>query len=251
MHGDRSFWRDPSFLRGYYPLLGSVLAVGLALASVLVAGTQLLGSSGRTTHILARRMAHGVPMTMPLDDRRITERASRDRRPHQPDNTTPPAANVPPASAPVAAAPMPTSRPVATPTRQAPVVSGGGSEGQVLAMVNSERAKAGCSALTTDSRLAGAARAHSSDMASRNYFSHDTPEGTSVGTRVTGAGYQWSNVGENIAYGQPDAQSVMQAWMNSSGHRANILNCAFRNIGIGTANSSRGLYWTQEFGTLR
>jgi uncharacterized protein YkwD len=122
-------------------------------------------------------------------------------------------------------------------------------EAAVLTLVNQERAKAGCAPLSVDARLATAARAHSADMANRNYFAHDTPEGVNVGTRVTNAGYRWSAVGENIAKGQPDAAAVMQAWMNSPGHRANILNCRFTNIGIGLAYQGRTPLWTQDFGT--
>jgi uncharacterized protein YkwD len=123
-------------------------------------------------------------------------------------------------------------------------------EAAVLNLVNQERGKAGCNALTADSRLAKAARAHSGDMAARNYFDHSTPEGVTSDTRVTNAGYRWSAVGENIAFGQKDPASVMAAWMNSAGHRANILNCNYRNLGVGLAyNPSRTPYWTQDFGT--
>jgi uncharacterized protein YkwD len=123
-------------------------------------------------------------------------------------------------------------------------------EAAVLNLVNQERAKAGCNALTADSRLAKAAKAHSADMAARNYFDHSTPEGVTSDVRVTNAGYRWSAVGENIAFGQKDSASVMAAWMNSAGHRANILNCNYRNLGVGLAyNPSRTPYWTQDFGT--
>jgi uncharacterized protein YkwD len=119
----------------------------------------------------------------------------------------------------------------------------------VVALVNLERAKVGCAALTADPRLVDAARAHSADMANRNYFAHDTPEGVGVGTRVTEAGYRWSAVGENIAKGQPDAAAVMKAWMNSPGHKANILNCRYRQIGVGPAFQGRSPLWTQDFAT--
>ena len=123
--------------------------------------------------------------------------------------------------------------------------------GEVLRLVNVERAKAGCGALTVDSRLAAAAGAHSADMAANKYFSHTGRNGSDVADRVEAAGYTWSSVGENIAKGQPTPAAVMQAWMNSSGHRANILNCRFRNIGIGLAYDGRSPVWTQDFGTPR
>jgi uncharacterized protein YkwD len=124
-------------------------------------------------------------------------------------------------------------------------------EDQVLALVNQERGKAGCQPVTPDSRLVTAARAHSQDMATNNYFAHNTPSGVDPGTRITNAGYHWSAWGENIAAGQPDPASVMHAWMNSDGHRKNILTCDFRNLGVGLAyNGERRPYWTQDFGTL-
>ena len=123
-------------------------------------------------------------------------------------------------------------------------------EAEVVTIVNTERAKAGCSAVTVDDRLTAAARGHSADMAARGYFSHTTPEGVEFSTRITNAGYRWSRAGENIAKGQRTPAEVMTAWMNSSGHKANILNCAFTNIGVGVvADSGGSLVWTQDFAT--
>ncbi len=157
----------------------------------------------------------------------------------------PSAPPAPPSSAPAGAPPLP--------ARSAPPKPAGDTtaEGAVLTLVNQERAKAGCQPLTSDSRLVTAARQHSQDMADRNYFDHTTPDGVAFDKRITNAGYRWSNAGENIAKGQKDAAAVMQAWMNSPGHRANILNCKFKNIGVGLAyDSKRTPYWTQDFGTL-
>ncbi|AYG81887.1 ECF RNA polymerase sigma-E factor [Streptomyces hundungensis] len=120
---------------------------------------------------------------------------------------------------------------------------------QVLDLVNSERAKAGCSALTTNSKLYEAALKHSENMAAQNFFDHTDPSGAGPGERITAAGYRWSTYGENIARGQADAAAVMDSWMHSSGHRANILNCAFKEIGIGVHHGSGGPWWTQDFGT--
>jgi len=116
---------------------------------------------------------------------------------------------------------------------------------QVFTLVNQARAQAGCKPLINDPRLATAAQQHSDDMANRNYFSHTTPEGVTFDKRETNAGYP-SPGGENIAQGQTSAQQVMTDWMNSPGHRANILNCAFVAIGIGL-NTHRW-DWTQDFG---
>ncbi|MEW2359439.1 CAP domain-containing protein [Spirillospora sp. NPDC029432] len=119
--------------------------------------------------------------------------------------------------------------------------------GQVVALTNAERRKKGCSALTIDGRLQNAAQRHSADMVARGYFSHSSPSGKGPGDRITAAGYRWSTYGENIAAGQPTPASVVSSWMNSSGHRANILNCSFKNIGIGLARKGGTPYWTQVF----
>ncbi|NEA14911.1 CAP domain-containing protein, partial [Streptomyces halstedii] len=119
---------------------------------------------------------------------------------------------------------------------------------QVVALVNAERAKEGCGAVSGNSLLATAASRHSADMADRDYFSHTSPDGTDPGDRITAAGYRWSTYGENIAKGQTTPAAVMEAWMNSPGHRANILNCAFKELGVGREDSSDGPVWTQNFG---
>jgi uncharacterized protein YkwD len=125
-----------------------------------------------------------------------------------------------------------------------------GYEDQVVVLVNQERAKVGCRPLTADSRLTAAARGHSQDMAVRNYFDHNTPEGITPWTRITNAGYHFSTAAENIAAGQTTPAQVMDAWMNSDGHRKNILNCNLRDIGVGLAyNAKHTPYWTQDFGS--
>jgi uncharacterized protein YkwD len=122
-------------------------------------------------------------------------------------------------------------------------------EAQVVALANQERVSADCPPLAADGRLAAAARAHSADMARRDYFDHDTPEGVDFATRITNAGYEWSAAAENIAAGQPDPAAVMAAWMSSEGHRHNILNCRLRDIGVGLAyGADNRPYWTQDFG---
>ncbi|MFC8585235.1 sigma-70 family RNA polymerase sigma factor [Streptomyces sp. NPDC057217] len=121
-------------------------------------------------------------------------------------------------------------------------------EEQVIALVNAERAKEGCGAVTGNSLLARAAQGHSDDMAARDFFDHTNPDGAGPGERVTATGYGWSTYGENIAMGQQTAEQVMEAWMNSPGHRANILNCSFKELGVGLHTGDGGPYWTQVFG---
>ena len=152
-----------------------------------------------------------------------------------------------PAPAPTTSTGTPTSPPATTP----PPASGlSADEAAVLQLVNSERASAGCSALTANGTLTSVARAHSVDMATRGFFSHTNPDGLDPFERMRAAGYNGRTMGENIAAGYATPAAVMNAWMNSSGHRANILNCAFKEIGIGKATGgSYGTYWTQDFGT--
>ena len=99
--------------------------------------------------------------------------------------------------------------------------------------------------LRVDGRIIAAAQGHSDDMAANDYFSHDSLDGRSFADRLRAAGYP-SPGGENIAQGQRSAQAVHDAWMNSSGHRANILNCGFTTIGVGLHQGS--WTWTQNFG---
>lgn len=129
--------------------------------------------------------------------------------------------------------------------------SGGGPEAQVLALVNKERAAAGCSPVTANDRLTRAADDYSDVMASSGVMSHTGPDGSTMTTRVEAAGYKWSTLGENIAQGQADAASVMKSWMNSPGHRANILNCSFKELGVGVHFGDGGPWWTQNFGAGR
>ncbi|MFF9769132.1 sigma-70 family RNA polymerase sigma factor [Streptomyces sp. NPDC014636] len=123
-----------------------------------------------------------------------------------------------------------------------------GTVAQVVALVNKERAAAGCGPVTEDTQLDNAAQGLSDDMAARGFFDHTDPDGNGPGERITAAGYRWSTYGENIARGQQTPQAVMDSWMNSPGHRANILNCSFKNIGVGVHNGSGGPWWTQDFG---
>jgi len=120
-------------------------------------------------------------------------------------------------------------------------------EAEVLKLVNEERAKVGCSALSANSSLTKLAEAFSDDMAARDFFDHTDPDGKTPWDRAAAAGI--SNLGgENIARGQATAQAVMDAWMNSEGHRANILNCDFKTLGVGVHFGSGGPWWTQDFG---
>ena len=119
----------------------------------------------------------------------------------------------------------------------------------VLNLINKERTDRGLQALTLSQKLDTAADRHSKDMAVQNYFSHTGKDGSNVGVRIERAGYtRWNAWGENIAAGQRSAESVVQGWMNSPGHRANILSANFTHMGLGyVTNASGRPYWTQVF----
>lgn len=116
---------------------------------------------------------------------------------------------------------------------------------EVLRLVNQERANAGLNPVRWDAEATKAAKAHAEDMAGRTYFSHDTPEGWGPGDRVRIIGARTSWSGENIARGYSSPAAVMTAWMNSSGHRANILRASSTGLGVGVR--AQGRYWVQVF----
>jgi uncharacterized protein YkwD len=124
---------------------------------------------------------------------------------------------------------------------------------EMLAEVNALRHKAGAPALRMDAALQKAAQAHAQDMLDRGFFAHKSPGNTTVRERATHAGYKWRNIGENIAEGQMSVDEVVKTWMDSPGHRQNILEPKFREIGIGlvTGQGKDGEYrviWVQNFG---
>ncbi|MEV0095894.1 CAP domain-containing protein [Streptomyces sp. NPDC050738] len=120
---------------------------------------------------------------------------------------------------------------------------------EVVALTNSERSRDGLRPLATDPRLAAAAQAYSTDMAARGFYSHTSPEGLQPWDRAAAAGADHRGIGENIACGQRTGPEVVLGWMNSPGHRANILKPDFTHIGIGFAGGGlAGTYWTQLFG---
>jgi uncharacterized YkwD family protein/spore coat assembly protein SafA len=118
-------------------------------------------------------------------------------------------------------------------------------EREVVRLVNEERAKRGLDELIYDWELSRVARYKSLDMNEKKYFSHTSPTYGSPFQMMKSFGIKYKSAAENIARGQADAAAVVKAWMNSSGHRANILNASFTHIGVGFAFDGR--YWTQMF----
>lgn len=135
-----------------------------------------------------------------------------------------------------------TAAPTVAPTKD---ISNLSYEEQVAALVNEVRAENGLGALKLNSDLSDVARAKSQDMHDNNYFAHESPTYGSPFEMMTAFGISYRTAGENIAMGYRTPQAVMDAWMNSPGHRANILNASFTQIGVGYV--SDGNYCTQEF----
>lgn len=118
-------------------------------------------------------------------------------------------------------------------------------EKEVIRLVNEIRVENGLNKLTTDWELSRVARYKSQDMKDNNYFSHTSPVYGSPFEMIKNFGISFKSAGENIAKGQKTPQAVVTGWMNSSGHRANILNKSYNKIGVGYV--ANGNYWTQMF----
>jgi uncharacterized protein YkwD len=191
------------------------------------------GSSSAATTV-------AVPPTTPAETPSPTPSAES---PASPPTSTAATPNSTPAPAPDAPAPAPKPAPAPLPAPAVPAAPG--PEGEVLALVNTGRAAAGCAPVTADPGLAAVARAHSADMRDRDFFSHDNPDGLDPFQRAAAAGLHAR--AENIAIGQPDAAAVMADWMSSSGHRDNILDCDLHTLGVGVAQGAGGPWWTQLF----
>lgn len=121
-------------------------------------------------------------------------------------------------------------------------------ETEVVRLVNVERSKRGLQQLTQNWELSRVARYKSQDMINKGYFDHQSPTYGSPFRMMESFGIRFSAAAENIAYGQRTPQEVMTSWMNSAGHRSNILSASFSQIGVGAAKDSKGnIYWTQMF----
>jgi uncharacterized protein YkwD len=161
--------------------------------------------------------------------------------------TTRPIGTTTPTPSPAAAKPTVTRLPQKT---APPLRTLNDFENEVLRLTNVARQEEGCSALRMDAKLRTAARRHSTDMARFGFMSHTGHDGSGPAQRIRAAGYQITGTwAENIARGYPSPEAVMDGWLNSPGHRANILNCSLRAIGVGVVRSAGGrVYWTQDFG---
>jgi uncharacterized protein YkwD len=201
---------------------------------------------------------HGEPTAAPSNTPTATTSPSKAGAPkhssakpsHKPKKTAPETST----SRPTTAVPKPTTAgPEPAARASGPAATGGaqasGAVARVVEIVNAERDKAGCSPVKVNTDLTEAAQNHSEDMAASGNMSHTGSNGSSPADRITRAGYSWSAYGENVAYGYSTPEQVMASWMASPGHKENILDCAFKEIGVGLAQPDA--YWTQDFGTAR
>jgi len=177
-------------------------------------------------------------------------------------STPPPPSSAPSAAAPApgkttakkpaAKKPTPKKTPTRKPTTSAPKVGAGlaGQETEVIRLVNVERGKAGCGSVQLNTKLRTAIRLHVQELGTHGdlYISHVSDDGRDFVARAKEQGYSDPG-GENVARGQRDAAEVMTSWMNSDGHRANILNCDFKALGVGAVKGVDGtIVWGQLFG---
>ncbi|MBL1084509.1 sigma-70 family RNA polymerase sigma factor [Streptomyces actinomycinicus] len=230
-------------------------AVGGAVVAACVAGGGFwwfgTDSGPQTTKVTAGRTAGAPAVDLAEPSASATSSSPSPTKSPSPSHSKKASPSKSPSPTRKSTAPKPEraapTTPRATPTVQAQSAPTG-TVAQVIALVNKERAAAGCGPVTEDAQLDRAAQGLSDDMAARGFFDHTDPDGDGPGERITAAGYRWSTYGENIARGQQTPQAVMDSWMNSPGHRANILNCSFKNLGVGVHNGSGGPWWTQDFG---
>ncbi|WP_308112891.1 CAP domain-containing protein [Streptomyces sp. DH12] len=265
--------------RWTYQGVGTIVAGAVAVAAV-AAGTLVLDGTGGAGGSLATRTA--VPGPTARDhhtadhhtaERRTDGPAPRSSAPGAAPDTSPPAippagpADPAPADPAASRTPGPpggalgerrAALPAAEATHPARAPRAGTAWGtaarqvrRVVALTNAERAKAGCPALRVDRRLQKAAQKHADDMAARDYYQHESPEGRDAGDRIRAAGYRWHTWGENIHRGPRDPVRAVRDWMKSPAHRENILNCAFRDVGIGVNLRSNGPWWVQGFAVAK
>ncbi|WP_405426488.1 CAP domain-containing protein [Micromonospora sp. NBC_00617] len=244
-------WRRPL-------MIGGAAAAATLVVSVGVGALAMPGGNGPADEPTAVddtvAAAPAVPTGEPAGDTLVAPSPTSSPSPARPSPS--PSKVVKPT--PAASRTTATSRRSAERSKAPSTTSGsGGASGtlsaqaqEVVDLVNAERAKAGCKALSVDDKLMTAAQRHSQDQADHQNMSHTGSDGSNTGVRLDRVGYAWRTYGENVAWNQKTPTAVMDAWMNSSGHRANILNCAFTEIGVGIA-SSNGPYWTQVFAAPR
>ncbi|WP_432832189.1 CAP domain-containing protein [Dactylosporangium sp. CA-092794] len=240
------------FARRATTIAAALVAAPLGFALVMTAGPQALAAAapvsagvahvaqavGASTadDVAAQTSKHGKTYT-------VAKKKKKKKKPATKPSTAP--ATKPPTT-------PPATKPATTPTTTQPAAGGYTAiENEVVTLTNTYRQANGCGALRIDSRLVAAARAHSTDMATKNFFDHTGSNGSTFVQREAAAGYTTGASAENIAWGYRTAKDVVDGWINSPGHRANILNCQSVAVGVGLAYKADGTpYWTQDFGRV-
>jgi uncharacterized YkwD family protein len=183
----------------------------------------------------------GKNITVTTPSKPTTPTKPSTTTPSKPTTPTKPSTTTPNASTPS----TPTDSNTNTNTGNAAI---GNYEQQVVDLVNKERAAAGLSALKVNTKLASVAEKKAEDLRDKNYFSHTSPTYGSPFDMMKQFGVTYTAAGENIAKGQKTPSAVMNGWMNSEGHRANIMNSSYTEIGVGYVTDSNGnTYWVQMF----
>jgi uncharacterized protein YkwD len=193
--------------------------------------------------------AHPSPADQPASDSVLPSPEGSAVKPPTPASSPTPPRTHPSSHRPASAAKVvkpakPSSHPPAAAAVPAKNLS---AENLAVQLTNRQRAQHGCSALRVDAHLRTAAREHSEDMHVRHYFDHNSPDGRTPWDRIKADGYSRPGA-ENIAMGYATAQAVVDGWMKSPGHRANIVNCSLKAVGIGVEYGRGGPWWTQDFG---
>ena len=231
----------------------SVLRVTLGLALVVGLSGVALGTYVLWNNQVVAEAGPSLAVPTPGDGTGSVSRstvASISGDPSQQTQTSTPSAPTTTVTTEAATSTNTTATATANPATPAPASNANSYEQQVFALTNAQRTTNGCPVLTWNSTLATVARAHSQDMATKNYCDHNSLNGTTTpAQRLTAAGYVWRQMAENIAAGQATPADVVATWMGSAGHRANVLNCSLKDIGVGFATGGTyGTYWTQDFG---
>ncbi|PYE51262.1 putative YkwD family protein [Paenibacillus barcinonensis] len=227
--------------------LTAVLAVGIMLPASASAADSTYKTTTTTTYkvLNADSLKAYIEAWLKQNGYTVADGQTTGKPAAQPDQTTTPAQPSKPAT------PVQPEKPATTAPAKDPSSTGNNGTPstqsdfavQVVKLVNAERAKAGLAALSSDALLDKVAVAKVKDMSNNNYFDHQSPTYGSPFDMMKQFGVTYSYAGENIAKGQKTPQEVVTAWMNSAGHRANILSANFTHIGVGYYNG----YWAQEF----
>ncbi|WP_432017360.1 sigma-70 family RNA polymerase sigma factor [Streptomyces hydrogenans] len=213
------------------------------------APTWSLGRRAGTAGVAAVAVLGVLVLTLP--EQRATPPEPRKPAAAPPATTPAPAPTPTPAPSTADAAatrPAPTRTPTTAPpapTRTTPPPAPDPGE-RVTELVNRLRADVGCAPLRTDPRLTAAARAYARDMTDRGYYGHASPEGEFADSRISATGYRWSAWAENLAQGQRDPASVVESWRSDTGHRRNLLDCAYRDTGVAAVPGPAGTVWVQK-----